>query len=170
MQNKHQKFFFWCGCPNLRWGGGGQAGWDKIPSLSKELFVRLPWRAKPITISIHMNPFLCYVHSKCHSLIWYKEIHRIGARVRPKIGREVAFIFLKQNMLSLMNKNFPYIHKISQFCLWFIILTRSSRLGQNPKFGKGKIFVAPLMHLLNFASSFIEMMIGNHNFTILFAC
>ena len=42
MQNKHQKKNFCWGCPNLQGGGGGQAGWDKIPSLSKELIVGLP--------------------------------------------------------------------------------------------------------------------------------
>ena len=42
MQNKHQKKFFVGGVPTSREGGGGQAGWDKIPSLSKELIVGLP--------------------------------------------------------------------------------------------------------------------------------
>ena len=37
MQNKHQIFFLSCWCPNVRGGGGGQAGWDKIPSLPKSL-------------------------------------------------------------------------------------------------------------------------------------
>ena len=42
MQNKHQNFFLSCWCPNVRGGGGGQAGWDKIPSLPKKKFGRLP--------------------------------------------------------------------------------------------------------------------------------
>ena len=32
--------FFLSGCPNLQ--GGGKAGWDKIPSLSKEINFWLP--------------------------------------------------------------------------------------------------------------------------------
>ena len=42
MQNKHQKFFLlWVSQPPVR-GGGGQVGWNKIPSLSKEIFLGLP--------------------------------------------------------------------------------------------------------------------------------
>ena len=44
MQNKHQNFFLSCWCPNVRGGGGGQAGWDKIPSLPKKIIGRLPLR------------------------------------------------------------------------------------------------------------------------------
>ena len=39
MQNKHKKILFSVSQPP---GRGGQAGWDKIPSLSKEIFLRLP--------------------------------------------------------------------------------------------------------------------------------
>ena len=49
MQNKHQKKFV-VGVPTSGEGGGGKAGWDKIPSLSKEIFLGLPlgypWAAK----------------------------------------------------------------------------------------------------------------------------
>ena len=34
-------FLIWVSQPPGR-GGGGQAGWDKIPSLSKEIFLGLP--------------------------------------------------------------------------------------------------------------------------------
>ena len=44
MQNKHQ---FFLGAPNFR--GGGQAGWDKIPSIAKNLFWRLPLLFLPHT-------------------------------------------------------------------------------------------------------------------------
>ena len=39
MQNKHQFFLLSVSQPP---GRGGQAGWDKIPSLSKEIFLGLP--------------------------------------------------------------------------------------------------------------------------------
>ena len=44
MQNKHQKIFFWLWVsqPPGRGVGGGQAGWSKRPSLSKDLFLGLP--------------------------------------------------------------------------------------------------------------------------------
>ena len=48
MQNEHQNFFC-CWCPNVRGGGrgGGQAGWDKIPSLAKEINFWLPLQKHP---------------------------------------------------------------------------------------------------------------------------
>ena len=41
MQNKHQ-FFFLFGNPNIRGGGGGQAGWAKFPTFTENLFWELP--------------------------------------------------------------------------------------------------------------------------------
>ena len=41
MQNKHW-FFFLFGNPNVRGGGGGQAGWAKFPTFTKNLFWMLP--------------------------------------------------------------------------------------------------------------------------------
>ena len=50
MQNKHH--FFWR--PNFR--GGGQGGWDKNPSISKNPFWGLPWeRCSPAYEQIIMN-------------------------------------------------------------------------------------------------------------------
>ena len=42
MQNKHQKNFKVVGVPTFGEGVGGQAGWDKIPSLPKKKFGGLP--------------------------------------------------------------------------------------------------------------------------------
>ena len=50
MQNKHQKFFLVVGVPTFGEGGGGQAGWDKIPSLPKKKFGRLPY----LSVLVHL--------------------------------------------------------------------------------------------------------------------
>ena len=42
MQNKHQKKFFLLSGSQPPGRGGGQAGWSKRPSLSKEIFLGLP--------------------------------------------------------------------------------------------------------------------------------
>ena len=42
MQNKHYFFFSFLGIPTFGEGGGGQAGWAKIPTFTKKLFWRLP--------------------------------------------------------------------------------------------------------------------------------
>ena len=42
MQNKHYFFFSFLGIPTFGEGGGGQAGWAKIPTFTKNLFWRLP--------------------------------------------------------------------------------------------------------------------------------
>ena len=42
MQNKHYFFFSFLGIPTFGEGGGGQAGWAKIPTFTENLFCMLP--------------------------------------------------------------------------------------------------------------------------------
>ena len=48
MQNKHNFFFSFLGIPTFREGGGGQAGWAKIPTFTENLFCMLPLTEHPI--------------------------------------------------------------------------------------------------------------------------
>ena len=52
MQNKHQIFFLVVGVPTFGEGGGGQAGWDKIPSLPKKKNWTAPLNLPPHILRI----------------------------------------------------------------------------------------------------------------------
>ena len=57
MQNKHQKKIFVVGVPTSR-EGGGQAGWSKRPSLSKEIFLGLPLAVITNAFSLNYYHFI----------------------------------------------------------------------------------------------------------------
>ena len=73
MQNKHQKNFLSCWCPNVRGGGGGQAGWDKIPSLPKKIIGRLPLAeiAPFINININIDTIAIYINSNIITIVTF---------------------------------------------------------------------------------------------------
>ena len=54
MQNKH--FFSFLGNPNVRGGGGGQAGWDKIPTYRPNFYSEgSPKEKEEIVVTIKAN-------------------------------------------------------------------------------------------------------------------
>ena len=70
MQNKHRIFFLVVGVPTFGegGGGGGQAGWDKIPSLPKKKFGGLPLALYvvliySVKIMIFLDHYFCIIEN-----------------------------------------------------------------------------------------------------------
>ena len=124
MQNKHQIFFLVVGVPTFG-EGGGQAGWDKIPSLPKKKFGGLPLRVWSLeSHNLYQNSEMAVTHSiyivyNVHEKLWSESSISCVQMVERKVE-----IVLKLQKLKLQRNGFSLqwfmmvIKKKGWYWLW----------------------------------------------------